>query len=305
MNSLPQAHVIIATKGRAALLPGLLDRLQAQTQKPASVVFVGADEADLPVDRRPGPGVRWVVAKRAGLCIQRNVGIEAVLTGGGVQTERDFIVFFDDDFLPRADWLKTCAQAFRSVPDLVGVTGTVLADGAHGAAVSIEEADGYLAGTLAPRPHWASGPQPRPIDCLYGCNMAFRIDVIRANRFDEALPLYGWQEDQDYSSRARAFGSLMLRTELAGVHLGVKGGRTSGRRLGYSQFANPWYLCRKGTMSWRKFGRFMVRHLASNHLRGLRQHAEIDYRGRAVGNWLAFIDLVRGRLHPMRAVDIR
>ena len=39
-----------------------------------------------------------------------------------------------------------------------------------------------------------------------------------------------------------------LPDRLAGVHMGAKGGRTSGRRLGYSQIANPVYLLRKKTI---------------------------------------------------------
>ena len=68
-------------------------------------------------------------------------------------------------------------------------------------------------------------------------------------RFDEGLPLYGWQEDIDFAARVARQGGALARTDaFAGVHCGVKTARSRGLPIGYSQVANPLYLVRKGTM---------------------------------------------------------
>ena len=78
--------------------------------------------------------------------------------------------------------------------------------------------------------------------------MSIRTSAIGALRFDERLPLYGWQEDIDFTSQLRASGRVVGLNTLNGVHLATKSGRISGMKFGYSQIANPVYLVRKGTM---------------------------------------------------------
>ena len=69
----------------------------------------------------------------------------------------------------------------------------------------------------------------------YGCNMSIRASLIGRQRFDERLPLYGWQEDIDFTSRFRAQGRVVSAKSLYGVHLATKAGRQSGLRLALSQ----------------------------------------------------------------------
>ena len=44
----------------------------------------------------------------------------------------------------------------------------------------------------------------------YGCNMSIRTSSVGELRFDERLPLYGWQEDIDFTSQLRRGGALWL-----------------------------------------------------------------------------------------------
>jgi hypothetical protein len=99
-------------------------------------------------------------------------------------------------------------------------------------------------------------------------------------------------------------GRLLKCDALAGVHLGEKAGRTSGKRLGYSQIANPIYLLKKGTIPPDLARRLMRGNLASNLLRSFRPEPYIDRRGRLAGNLLALIDLPRGRLDPRRVLEL-
>ncbi|MFP6556760.1 glycosyltransferase family 2 protein [Paraburkholderia sp. B3] len=307
-------YVIVATKGRPAETATLLDFLHGQDARPHGVYIVGAGEGDLPrVLEHPlcaSADVKLLIAKAPGLTTQRNAGIEALLAdmgdarGSAADADRWFVSFFDDDFRPHRAWLRECEALFEADPHVAGVTGQVLADGVKVGGLKEADALAFLSGERAPEDHWASGFERREIGCAYGCNMAFAGRVIRQCRFDEALPLYGWQEDYDFTARARTHGTMVYEPSCLGVHLGVSSGRTSGVRLGYSQIANPIYLTRKRTMRARRACSFISRHLCSNLYHSLRGHPVFDYRGRLKGNVLAFLDIVKGVIHPQRILEL-
>jgi hypothetical protein len=137
--------------------------------------------------------------------------------------------------------------------------------------------------------------------------MVVRLASVRDNHiaFDEALPLYSWQEDIDFSRQMAPFGRIVKAEALTGIHLGAKSGRVSGVRFGYSQVANPIYLVRKGTLSLSFGGRTLAKNLLANVGRLMRSEPHIDRPGRLKGNLLALFDLLCGRLHPGRVLEIR
>ncbi|PLZ03575.1 glycosyl transferase family 2 [Burkholderia sp. WAC0059] len=320
--------VVVATRARAAETGVLFDLLLDQDERPDAVYAVGVDPADLRgLDAHPlcaAVPVRLLLADRAGSTVQRNWGIEAALgdveraaadvaadevadaaaADAAAPREPWFVAFFDDDFRPHRAWLRQCAAVFGADPGIVGLTGRVLADGVKSRGLSEAEAARYLAGECAPQPHWASGDARREIESAYGCNMAFVGRAVRGLRFDESLPLYGWQEDQDYTSRARRLGQMVYEPACRGVHLGVKKGRTSGVRFGYSQIVNPLFLVKKNTMARRKACVFIVRHLLSNVAHSVRRDPVFDYRGRLRGNLIAIADCLRGANHPGRILEL-
>jgi hypothetical protein len=128
--------------------------------------------------------------------------------------------------------------------------------------------------------------------------MAFRTSAIGDERFDERLPLYGWQEDIDFAARVGRMGDIVKTNAFYGVHLGVKGARGSGVQLGYSQIANPLYLVHKGTMSADEAIPLIVKNVLKNHLRALRPEPWIDRLGRCKGNWHAIGDIIMHRADP-------
>lgn len=305
------AHVIIATKGRSECLPPLLNWLGKQTLAPQTVVVVGTQESDVATARGvslgPATDLRILISARPGLCIQRNVGLDALRGLGklGADADPDSIVaFFDDDFRPAPDWLAECARLMTNSGSVAAVSGRVLADGVHGTPLDETDVDAYFSGAKSPEPHWASGDEARELGSMYGCNMAFRSIVFSSSRFDENLPLYGWQEDQDMTGQARKWGRTMYHPKCRGVHLGSKSARVSGVRFGYSQIANPLYLVNKGTMSRRKTTQFVAKHLVANTVRSVTSRQVVDYPGRLKGNLLAIVDVVRGCCHPTRILDL-
>ena len=146
--------------------------------------------------------------------------------------------------------------------------GHVVADGAKGPGIGVEEgrailaADGYQGDRMAAEPHFNG----------YGCNMAFRMATLRAHgiRVDERLPLYAWYEDIDVTRQLGRHGTILRLAGARGVQLGVKGGRVKQLRLGYSQVVNPVYLARKGSFPWSHAIPSAARHCLANLVRSLK-----------------------------------
>jgi GT2 family glycosyltransferase len=279
------------------VLCSVLDRLAQQTRH-ADRIIVCAPTLEDVAGAIGRSGIDIQIGPR-GLTRQRNAIIDAA-------PDSDVLVFFDDDFLPAATYLAAVERAFSCRDDIVMVTGRLISDGIIGPGLNIEEAhriletepgadvaeDGYL---------WLD-----EVDNGYGCNMAVRLAAVRTHgcRFDERLPLYGWLEDVDFSRQLSRCGRIVRSPEAWGVHLGIKQGRQSGLRLGYSQIANPIYLARKGTFPWPRAARLMTRNLGANCLRSLRPEPYIDRIGRVRGNLKALSDLVAGRLDPERILEL-
>jgi len=290
----PRLIVGIPSAGRAAILGPCLQAMADQTRRPDLVLLSVTGPADLPPGRSLPFPVRVLVGPRGG-APQRNRILEAL-------SPDDLLVLLDDDFLMAPDYLAQVERLFRTHPDIALITGTVLADGILGPGYDVATGARLLRDGLR-RP---AGAELIPVHTGYGCNMALRAaPVVRQGlRFDEALPLYSWLEDVDFSHRLAASGRLVRAEALRGVHLGTKTGRTPGLLLGYSQIANPLYLRRKGTIGRRHAATLLCRALASNGLRTLRPPPWADYRGRLRGNLLALGDVLRRRDRPGRILTL-
>lgn len=282
----------IATVGRPSLLRAVIDELSRQTRL-ADRIVVCAPAPDDVAGIAPDLSVDVVIGSR-GLTRQRNAIIERV-------PSCDILQFFDDDFIPAPTYLAEVERVFATSPDVVMATGSLVADGIIGPGIEIGEARERLAADAADGPGTVE-----PVANGYGCNMAVRLAAVRAMqcRFDERLPLYGWLEDVDFSRQLARQGRIVRLSAARGVHLGVKQGRQSGVRLGYSQIANPIYLSRKGTCPWPRTLRQMGRNMAMNLARTLHPEPYVDRAGRVVGNLKAVRDLITGRLDPQRILEL-
>lgn len=299
-----KAFVIIASKGRPQQVRLLRDLLQVQRDLIGRLIVVGSEAADIEgVASGDADWVRCLLAEEPGAAIQRNEGIAYVMNHEQPDLAHDIIIFFDDDFRPADDWLEGALGVLSNRPDVSALTGRILGDGVNGEAIDELYAGKLLAGEVPPMAHWAAGEE-REIGSVYGCNMAFRASVLSDIRFDDNLPLYSWQEDLDITSRVAGLGKVLYTPECRGVHLGVKSGRTSGFRFGYSQIANPIYLYKKGTCPYKRAARFATRAIVGNGIRSLLKPRLFDYRGRFRGNLLALYDVMVGRLHPRRILDL-
>jgi glycosyl transferase family 2 len=286
----------VATAGRRAILNYTLDLIGRQTRPPDALIVCPATPEDLHAELLLRfPFTTSVRLGKRGLTAQRNQILAAA-------SASDVIVFFDDDFFPQLNYLEEIERLFLENVDVVAITGRPIVDGANGPGVEAEAALKLISDDR-------SAPSDRtvvPTYGTYGCNMAFRMGPIREKGllFDENLPLYGWQEDIDFSRQLSGAGRIIDAKALRGVHLGTKGGRTSGVRFGYSQIANPVYLVRKGTLSLSFAGPLLWRNVLANMGKSFRPEPWIDRRGRLKGNCLALRDLLTGRIAPQRILEL-
>jgi GT2 family glycosyltransferase len=287
--------VIVATLGRHQAAEDLVRDLCVQTRLPDRVIFAVTTPEDAPMPNAE-LGNETLLCERKGSCAQRNCAIDRVVS------DCDIIVFFDDDFIPEATYLERLENAFEARGEIAGLTGLVVADGVNGAGLDREEA------LEAIRRQTELFPEGRRRETqlfgLYGCNMAVRTKALRNRRFDEKLPLYGWLEDLDLTNQLLREGNLVRLDLLVGAHRGIKAGRTSGVRLGYSQIANAFYLIRKGTAPKRPMYENIMKYLTVNLIRSIRPEPFIDRRGRLKGNLVGILDILRGRSRPDRILEL-
>lgn len=286
--------MVIPSAGRPHLVAEAVRTCSAQRGVIVEGVISVPDERSLPTDEPLPPGWR-VVTGIEGLSAQRNAGIDAV------SPDVDVVAFFDDDSVLRPDYLANAAGFLDDHPDILGLTGQVLLDGAVSGEIAPGRAQEALrrSDRIGKTGRWRSSRQ------LYGCNFAYRRSAASHVRFDERLPLYSWLEDHDFARRLLRIGPLAKVDDCVVVHrAAASGGRQAHRRLGYSQVMNPAHLMSTGSfpvwLTVQQIARPVVKNLAFSSVGEDRSWR----RERLRGNVLAAGDLVRGRITPGRITCI-
>jgi len=269
--------------------------LMSQRRIPDQTIISAVTPEDVPAITETIGNVRKIFGG-IGSCCQRNRGM-SYLTD-----TTDIIVFLDDDFIVGDDYFLNLERIFEHDRSIVGVNGEVIADGANSPGLTFEEGL-RLAEQHSQRKKAA--PIIREIKGAYGCNMAFRTAEIGSVRFDERLPLYGWQEDLDFCGALRGSGRIVKPDIVWGVHLGTKRGKGSEVRLGYSQIINPAYIVRKGNMSFPYAFGLAGRNLLANLIKSIHPESYVDRRGRLRGNLIGLFHLMTGRLTPEYILSLK
>jgi hypothetical protein len=292
--------VIICSVGRPAILHDTVCSIQRQRLAPSQILIVSPTLEHVLPETLALPGVLFV-SSSLGSTIQRNRGLESV------DPCTDLVAFLDDDMELCRSYLHEMSRLFDAHPDVVIACGTLLHDGGRSSSITRGQATRLCHEEDDRSAKPVSSPSYVPLDWAYGCNMIARWASVGEVRFDERLPLYAWLEDSDYGFRC-TIGRHGPVTCLSakGVHLGWRGGRTSGVRFGFSQIVNPLYL-------WRKAKVFPLRHiiiqywlrcLVGNILGTLTRDPKWDRPGGLKGNLLGFKHLLSGGCDPTRIVQM-
>jgi GT2 family glycosyltransferase len=199
-----RAAVIVPTRDRAPYLDVALRSVAPQAAAAGAEVLVvldGPDPASRAVAERHGARVVAHDAPR-GLNAARNTAIDA--------TDADLLAFVDDDVEVRPGWLAALLNADAALPAPYGVlTGPIHA--------RFEDHPLRACGREGPPITFLDlGPADADAEHAWGANMAVRrAAVTRAGRFDEALGLYG--DEQEWQARLKAAGGRLRYVAAAAV----------------------------------------------------------------------------------------
>jgi len=287
--------LVVATSGRAAMLQQVALHWLRQTRPFERIVLSAPAAEDVAGLGSLSDRIEIVLGAR-GLCAQRNAALDR-LAGSC-----PLAIFLDDDLVPSRRFAEGAADLFARWPDVMVASGTLLADGINTPGIDYRAAARQVAAYDVQPPPAVYSMQTIPHG--YGCNLVARVGAAPELRFDERLPLYGWQEDLDFSRRLGSRGRIVRSDAIVGVHMGAKMGRASGVRLGYSQIANPVHLLRKQIMTPREAFVMASRNMIKNAVRYPWPEPWVDRRGRLRGNMVALWDAARGRLQPERVLDL-
>ena len=195
--------VVVATRGRAALLPRLLTALEGQVDAPAfDVVLV--DDAS-PDDTWPTISALAESSRLhvRGVRMPAQSGPAAARNAGWRESDARLIAFTDDDCVPSPGWLRTLVDALDGVDIAQGAT---LPDPAQ------RDKLGPFSRTME-----VTGPT----GYFQTCNVAYRRSTLeQVGGFDDELRQAG--EDIELATRAQAAGARTAFCPDAVVHHDVR-----------------------------------------------------------------------------------
>ena len=248
--------IIIATKDRKHDLFEAIESIEKQTHKPDELIIVDAStnqdlERELMTDFS-NQRISYIHTE-PGLSKQRNIGIRA---GSG-----EVIFFFDDDVVLERNYINSILKVFEN--DERGEIGAVMgrimrrpmslkvkikrliAHALNKLFLLDDSGDGrFKLSGLATHPHHMN--QPKYIECLTGCCMAFKREVFANLEFDENLVLYSMMDDYDISKGLLNLGYKIFYEPAAKLlHKRSPTSRLNKYHIKRMWVVNHYYLFRK------------------------------------------------------------
>jgi GT2 family glycosyltransferase len=249
--------VIICTRNRFDDFAKTLPSIAAQTRLPDELIVVDSSDENkletyLTSVKLPFPVLYFHT--QPGLTLQRNHGIS--------KCENDLVFFFDDDVNLDKNYLAEVEKIFATDTnhEIGAVGGKVLNNmpsklrlkfeialfgfiRAFFGVVGIRNGKFYPSGMAShPRHNQPSGF----IECLSGCCMAFRREVFKKAKFDEALAHYGLMEDVDISKQTLDAGyKIYYQTSATLIHNESPMNRLKVQQWAEMSVVNYDYLFRK------------------------------------------------------------
>jgi GT2 family glycosyltransferase len=294
--------VVIASKGRPSILAETVRSLGNQTMPIDDVFLAVTSSDDIEDDYATRPEVT-VLYCRPGLTRQRNAAIDATID------QFEYVVFLDDDMHLHPDYIAAAVRFLDDQPTIVAFSGLLLRNGD----ITRLEADRVVrSATIDANDYRPMFRCQGSYWTMHGCNMVVRSSVLRYEKFDENLPLYGFAEDYDISLRVSQYGRVGRFRGCLAVHLQTPSGRISEARLGYAMLANNWYFLRKKLTHcptlWIGYLWFAIRLGLFEPIRNA-WAATVRHvpgrSGRLYGNLLALRDILIGNCSPQRVEEMK
>ena len=214
--------VIIPTKDRTQDIVRCLESIAIQTMSPDEVVIVDSsdtDELKSALDSFENLNIKYFHIEvdkkfKGSQQIAMNVGLD--------NSNGDILIFLDDDVILNKDYIENIMYVFENDAEgkIGGVTGEVIVEKKQISPIKrflilcynviplifflTRHGDGRFQASGFPTIiKSGSVDEHTNVEFLYGCNMAFRKDVIAKFRFDENLNIHGccFGDDDDTAYR--------------------------------------------------------------------------------------------------------
>ena len=211
MANLPFVSIVICTYNRKNLLKECLNSISAMEYPKSSyeiiVVDGGSNDGTEELCKK-FPSMRFVIERRAGLAHARNKGAE--LARGSI------VAYTDDDCIVDKRWLRNLISGFQFSEFIAGVGGPVypLHPEIIPEKVLVKPALGLF----------DEGNKVKTTRCVLTSNCAFRKEIFKTIRFDEALgatrrrKLLLCGEDSDFCQSIVSSGNRLLYVPCAVVY---------------------------------------------------------------------------------------
>ena len=204
--------VIIPTKNRTQDVIRCLNSIKIQTMLPDEVVIVDSsdtEELKSKLNIFNDLSIKYIHDIEASLTRAENIGIEDSIG--------DIIIILDDDVILEKNHIEEIIRVFDIYPaeKIGGVTGNVMSNQPKSLIKRFFSFGMHVFATMFFLLRYGNGKfqlsgMPTTIrnadkitECefLFGCDMAFRKDVIAEFKFDENFHGYSWGEDDDIAYR--------------------------------------------------------------------------------------------------------
>ena len=248
--------VIIPTKNRAQDVIKCLKSISIQTILPDEVVIVDSsdtEELKSALNSFDDLNIKYIHDIKASLTRAENIGIENSIG--------DIIIILDDDVILDKNHIKELMRVFDNYPaeKIGGVTGNVMSNQPKSPIKKFFSFGMQVFATMFFTTRYGNGKfqlsgMPTTIrnadkitECefLFGCDMAFRNEVISEFKFDENFHGYSWGEDDDIAYRVSRKYQNIYTPFAKFVHTGSPSARSNKYGEMKMGIENHYYLFRK------------------------------------------------------------
>jgi hypothetical protein len=207
----------------------LVARLDEQIRRPDHVFVLGAKSSDIELIAERHDVTTCVLP--TALPALRRQGVK--LAGPSY----DYLVFFDDSFLPSRLWITQAMAYLERWPDVSGVSGLVLTEGDI-CGRDIKK-DASVVAMLNDAVH--GRPLFFPATCIDGVNMAVRRSALEKSGAGESDLSASVFDDFEISASLSRFGRIGQLTALFGLNRVPVAAPKNGRLLGYLDMGRDEY----------------------------------------------------------------
>ncbi len=197
--------VVIVTYNRYRDLKECLDSVFNFAIKPYEVIVVDSCSIDGTEKIKDCYPIKFISIPERSMVSARNVGINVA--------QGDIVAFLDDDVVVDREWSKFLTKPYQD-STVGGVGGRVITYGKpkkHYIKVENGEVGKVFDNGLVLGNFDTPLTYPIEVDCLIGCNMSFRRDLLlKAGGFDENYKGNCFREETDCCIRIRKLGYTLI-----------------------------------------------------------------------------------------------